>query len=328
MAGLAAAGDAHMTERSRLPCKGCMARAAFGRRCDMRRRLAGRRNAVVATAAHTAHVRVIHAHDGNPRGACMTGIAVVVACHMCSAFSTGSGPVMAGCAGTDDLGVIDAGGRFPNGGGMTELAAVTRCYMRCVLACRGRAVVTTDAVGRNARVRESGRGSPRYRRVAGNTVGGSGNVGRRFACRRRSVVARSTVAGESGMIGFCRFPRIGAMTAAAIRCGDNMSWVLAGCSCSVVTRQARAINLRVINTRGRTPKRRSVAGFATIGGCNVGRVFAGSSRSVVAARAVGGDSGMGECGRFPGHRRVAGIAFARGGNVIDVLSGRERAVVT
>jgi len=96
--------------------------------------------------------------------------------------------------------------------------------------------------------------------------------------------------------------------------------VFAGCLCAIVTADAIAEYVHMIEVR-RYPADGRVTVFAGITTGNVGLVFSGRTESVMAAHAVADNAAMIKHGGQPGRCCMAVIALVAGRYVIQGLSG-------
>ena len=192
--------------------------------------------------------------------------------------------------------------------------------------------------------------------MAGRTVIDDAGVIEGRWCERRRVVADAAilagrqvivrlgrgktgvVAGRAVVLDPCVIEGAGEeagghMTVAAVGIGRHMVVALACCGAAVVTGRAVARDARMVEVR--TGKRgRRVAGRTVLGDRNMGwvdlRGGAGGIGTVVAGRAVAGDTGVVEHGRGEGATRyVADSTVLAGHHVIGygVLAGCGGAVV-
>ena len=116
---------------------------------NVRRVFAGRFDTVVTARAIAGDADVIEIRR-QPTGRRMAVIAIVAARDMCWMFTCRRRAVMARTASTDDLCVVDPNCRCKYVGVMAVLANVGGLNMRQALAGGGAAVMTTNAVARDA----------------------------------------------------------------------------------------------------------------------------------------------------------------------------------
>jgi hypothetical protein len=117
------------------PRKRRVARVAFLRRGDVRRRLAGGGDSVVAARAASRHVSVIHSHDGLPRRRRVAVVATGVAGDVTAvSWPVAIVPLWQEKHAPDDLRVIHSCRRFPGAGAMALLAAARAGNVRGILA--------------------------------------------------------------------------------------------------------------------------------------------------------------------------------------------------
>ena len=114
-------------------------------------------------------------------------------------FARGDDAIVAGTTGPDDLGVINCGRRSPQRTVVAVLADIGRRDMQWTLAGGGGAIVTTDAVARDAGVIEGGR-QPGHRCVAVITGIATADMGRVFARGNDAIVAGAAGADDLGVV--------------------------------------------------------------------------------------------------------------------------------
>lgn len=89
-------------------------------------------------------------------------------------------------------------------------------------------------------------------------------------------MAARTVCGEVGMIECCRYPRVGGVTVGTGVAAVDMVGGLTRRRHSIMTSEATALYLGVIDSSDRHPSRVAMTGLTHIGGLNMGRILAGS----------------------------------------------------
>ena len=121
---------------------------------------------------------------------------------------------------------------------------------------------------------------------------------------------------------------VGVMANITLGAGCHVGGGFADGEGSVVTTAARADDLRVVDSRRRSKDGSGMAGFACVGGGDMGGRFAGRRRAVVAAYAISGDTGMTKRRRAKNCRVMAGVALGSRRNMIRGLADRDGAVMT
>lgn len=96
---------------------------------------------------------------------------------------------------------------------------------------------------------------------------------------------------------------------------------------AVVTGEAAADDLCMINQRDRIPTCRAMAVLADVGGLYVGRMFSGGVDAVMATEAAARYVGMVECGRLPRAGLVTVVAPVAGNDVVERLARRDNIVM-
>ena len=183
-------------------------------RVDVRRRLAGRRQAIVTARACVDDIRVIEIHR-RPADRRVAVVAAIATLNVLRMLAGRDRAVVAGEADTDDLRMVDGHHRGPCGDGVAVLADVRRLDMIRVFARRVETVVTTVAVAGHADMVEYDR-DPRIGGVAVITLLAGRRVARRLAGCNKAVVARTAAAKHRGVVHVGdRAPGRGRMTVAA-----------------------------------------------------------------------------------------------------------------
>ena len=130
------------------------------------------------------------------------------------------------------------------------------------------------------------------------------------------------------MIEIRRYPRTGGMTVIASCCTRDVIRALAGCNRAVMTAGAASRDLGMIHRHRRLPGGDRMAGLASAAARDMRQRFAAGDTSVVAARAVVGDTPVIEICRHPGTRGVAGLAVRIARNMVAALAGGGGTVMT
>lgn len=127
----------------------------------------------------------------------------------------------------------------------------------------------------------------------------------RFTGRGRAIVALDTVGCDTGVIKPRTDPSERGMTGVAFRGSEHVRCALAAGRYTVVATCTRTDDLCMINTNGRPPTRRRVAGFTKRAGGDVGCSLSTRADSVMALDAITVDAGVIETRTKPGGRHVA-----------------------
>ena len=234
---------------------------------------------VVAAEAVARDVDVIEVR-GQPAGGRMTVVAVSAAGDVVQVFSGCRDTVMTRATGAQDLCVVHGKHGRKHIGRMTVFANVARLHMRRAFACRVSAVVAAKAVAGDVHVIEVRR-QPADRGVTVVAVVAAGDVGRVFAGRRETIVARATRAQNLRMVDYvCRHPDIAVVTVFAHIGGLYVCQILAGGGRSVVATDAITGNTNMVEARG-PPAGRRVTVVTGVAAVYVRRVFAGCNEAVM-----------------------------------------------
>ena len=141
------------------------------------------------------------------------------------------------------------------------------------------------------------------------------------------VVAAEAVTRHTVVVEIRRPPGVGRMATLAAIVTCNVVRTLSASDRAVVAGKARARDLRMIDPRGRLPRRHTMAGFTRIARSDVSRILPGCACAVVAREAIPSDARMIERCRSPCGALVAGLAACRRRDVSRRLSLRLNVVV-
>ena len=309
-----------------LPQVGAVTILTDGGRLNVRRALAGRLDAIMATGTITGDVDVIKI-GRQPGDGAVTIITGITTCDMRCVFANGRYAIVARATGTDDLRMIDADYRLPQIGAVTILTDGCRLNVRRALAGRSGAVVTVNTVAADVDVIEVCR-QPGDRAVAVITGIASGDMSCVLANGRYAIVARATGTDDLGVIDADHgLPQVGAVTILTDGGRLNVRQAFTGGNRTIVAGAADADNLGVIDVVSRCPDDPVMAVLANIGGLYMRQVLAGRYRAVVTINAITADIDMIKVRRQPGLGNVAIITRIGTGDMRWMFAGRNGAIV-
>ena len=264
------------------------------------RRFTGSVRSIVTTGAIAGDIGVIECRR-NPAGGRMTIIAGIAACQVRRVLADRNSIVVAGLAGTNDLGVIHRHGRLKQRGAVAIFTNVGGQYVIQIFPDRIRSIVTTDAIARDIGVIERCR-NPAVGRMTIVASVAARNVRRILAQRDGAVMA-----GRTGTDYVCvihpigRRKKYGVMAILAKIIGQNVIDILANGIRSVVTAEAIAREIGVIDVRG-YPGHRYVTIVASIATGDMCRILACRDSSIVTGHAGPDNLGVVHpVGRCPYH---------------------------
>ena len=129
------------------------------------------------------------------------------------------------------------------------------------------------------------------------------------------------------MVEVRRYPTTGGVAGLAIVAAVDMGGVLAYSRSAVMTTEAGAHDIGMIDPDHRTPGGVAMAVLADIRGRDVASVLAGGRGAVVAARTVGRGAGVVEIGRYPAIGGMTGLTVIAAVDMRRVFTGSGGAVV-
>ncbi len=277
-------GDVDVIEVRRNPRDGRVAVVAVVAARDVRRVLARCCSSIVAGAAGTDNLCVVHLVSRHECHVVVTVLADVGGLDMCRVLARGINAVVTAEAVVDNTRVIEIG-RYPCRGRMTIIAVVTAIDMRWVLAFCNRAVVTGIAGANNLQVVD-----PVCRNEENVVVAVLAqicrlNMHRAFSDRIRAVVTTEAVTRDIDMIEIRRNPANGRMAVIAGVATSDMCRILAFGDRAVVAGVTRTDNLGVIYLVCGSKNGSVMAVITRISGVYMRRILACSNASVVTGTA-------------------------------------------
>ena len=214
--------------------------------------------------------------------------------------------------------------RNPRGCQVAVIALEARYKVPGILAGGGVAVMTGRARAQDLGVINSRHWHPDSGGMAVLAYIGCENMGRMFAGRIGAVMAANTVVRDVDVIEVGRGPCNGRMAIVAIVTTRDVGRVLAFSDDSVVTGEAGAYDLGMVNRVGRCEGHIVVAVLADVGRVDMRRVLAHRVGAVMAAHAVVRDVGVVKVGRYPGIRCMTIVAVIAARYVRRILTfGRD-----
>lgn len=148
-----------------------------------------------------------------------------------------------------------------------------------------------------------------------------------LADRIGAVMAAHTVVGDVDVIEVCRDPSVRRVAVVAVVAACDMCRVLALGGHAVMTREACADDLGVVDGIGRRKRHHVVAILANVGRIEVRSILADGLHAVMAAEAIARDGGVVEVRRCPRGRYMAVVAIVTAGDMRRMFTRCRNAVV-
>jgi len=315
----AVVNDIDVIKKCRQPGDGGVAIITVVTAGDMRRMFARGNGAVMAGAASTNDLGVIHCVGRCPGNVVMAVLTHIGGLDVRRVLAGGFDAIVASGTVGHDIDVIKIRGK-PCHGGMAVIALATSGYVRGVLARRNRAVVTGITRAQYLRVIDGVGWCPDDVVVAILANIGGLNVRWVLARRTIAVVTRGAAADDTGMIEVRREPCHRGMAIITVFAAGDVGGILARGDGAVMAGTTGAQHLRMVDHVCRCPQVTVVAVFTNFCGLDMRRVLAGRFDAVMATGTVGHNVSVIKGRREPSRRRMTVVAIVATREVRRVLA--------